>query len=570
MRKYSFYLSSLFLIIFSFFPLLAFANNTPVILQALEEELDRSREGLTLDVFGSPYFLSYLVKDTQKAKIQATYGAILKSSADRSRNLYIEAKVGDMHSDSSNADLESVRPPLLITLPIEDDLDALKKNIWLATDREYKTAVLKYLRKKGKNIQKVEIDNIDDFSMGEKNVHIEAVREYDNFSDRMPSWKNIIRKTSAAFKLNKEIINSRVDFSANSVIRYYLNSEGSKIVNQKDIFSITLSARTKSKDGMNLFDQDVMYFQDPENFPTEEVLREKVLALTQSMMEIRESEVMEPYVGPAILAPDAAGVLFHEAIGHRLEGERQRSEQEGKTFRDKIDESILPDFISIYDDPSRKEYNNIKLSGHYRYDEEGQIGQKVVLVENGVLKNFLLSRTPIKNFPKTNGHGRSDGLKDPMARMSNLIVKSDREVSLETLKDMLIEEARKQNKPYGLLIKKVVGGETNTSKYNFQVFKGKPVFIYKVYVDDGRLELMRGAEFVGTPLASINKIKATGNDYQVFNGFCGAESGFVPVSNITSSVLLSEIELQRTSTRKTKPPILSRPAFSSVLPEMEF
>lgn len=257
--------------------------------------------------------------------------------------------------------------------------------------------------------------------------------------------------------------------------------------------------------------------------------------------------------------------MFHEAIGHRLEGERQRSEREGKTFKDKINEIILPEFISIYDDPSMKKYNNVDLSGSYLYDDEGQKGQKVVLVENGTLKNFLLSRTPIKNFPKTNGHGRSDGMNDPMARMSNLIVKSNNEFSSRELKDMLLEEVRKQNKPYGLIIQKVFGGETNTSKYNFQVFKGKPVYIFKVYADDGHLELVRGAEFVGTPLATINKIIATGNDYEVFNGFCGAESGYVPVSNVTSSVLLSEVELQRTSSRKSKPPILEPPVLTSVL-----
>ena len=554
--------SIIILFIFLLRPLPIFANDlqgTRIIQQALEEEMDRSLNDLKLDIFGPPYFLSYQVKDYQKVKINATYGAILKSDSNRFRNLFVEARVGDYKSDSAPTDLAHSGSANYVPLPVENDLGALKRAIWLATDRIYKVTALNYLRKKGRNIQRVDLEHIDDFTGGEKNIYAETVNENDTFSEHIPQWQNLVRKASALFKGQKEIISSRVDFSAQKTIRIYLNSEKTEIVDQSTMFGITISARSKSEDGMDLFDRNTISFKNLNDFPSEKLLREKVFALIQSLTQLKQSKVIEPYVGPVILEPDAAGVLFHEAIGHRLEGERLRSEREGKTFKEKIDKLILPDFINIFDDPTEKRFNDTDMYGAYHYDDEGQKAQKVVLVENGILKNFLMSRVPIKNISKSNGHGRSDGMRDPIARMGNLIVKSNNEVSQEKLKEMLLEESKKQNKPYGLIIKKITGGETNTSRYNFQVFKGTPVYIYKVYVEDGREEMVRGAEFVGTPLASINKIMATGNDYKVFNGFCGAESGYVPVSSVAPSVLLSEIEFQRKASIKSKPPILRPP-----------
>ena len=566
MKKSCIYFSGIILFISFLLPLQTFASNqldAKVIFKALEEEMNRSLSDLKLDIFKPPYFLSYQVKDHQSVKIRASFGAIVKSDTNRFRNLFVETRVGDVQSDSAATDLAYFGSANYFSLPIENDLDALKREIWFASDRTYKAAALNYLRKKGRNIQKVDSEKINDFSTGEKNVYVETIETEDQFSKNIPHWENRIKNASALFKGHKKILHSRVDFSARKNIRIYLNSEGTKIVDQHTIFGVTISARAKSDDGMDLFDQDTINFKNLKNFPSDDLLREKALALIQSLKNLRESKVIEPYVGPAILEPDAAGVLFHETIGHRLEGERQRSEGEGKTFKEKINQLILPDFINIFDDPTQKRYDDKYLYGAYFYDDEGQKAQKVELVRNGILKNFLMSRVPIKNFTGSNGHGRSDGTRDPIGRMSNLIIKSDEEVSHKKLKEILIAESKKQNKPYGLIIKKIRGGETRTSKYNFQVFKGSPVYIYKVYVEDGREELVRGAEFVGTPLTSINKIMATGNDYRVFNGFCGAESGYVPVSSIAPSILLSEIELQRTASKKSKPPILEAPALQN-------
>ena len=289
------------------------------------------------------------------------------------------------------------------------------------------------------------------------------------------------------------------------------------------------------------------------------MLEEKVTRLIQGIKALQGASQAETYVGPALFSPDAAAVLIHEAVGHRLEGDRLRIATDGKTFMKKIGKMILPPFLTVLDNPQIKQLDGVDLAGHYMFDDEGQKGEEVVLIDQGILKSFLLSRSPVLGSEKTNGHARSDGIKAPMSRMGNLIVHSTKMASSEKLKQLLIEEVQKQKKPYGLFIKKIEGGETQTESANFQVFKGKPLYLYKVYPEDGREELVRGVEFVGTPLSMISKVIATGDDDQVINGFCGAESGFLPVTSVTPSFLLSEVELQLSHEQPLRRPILPPP-----------
>ena len=276
-------------------------------------------------------------------------------------------------------------------------------------------------------------------------------------------------------------------------------------------------------------------------------------------MQLRKAKLLAPYSGPAILCPESAGVFFHEVIGHRMEGERLISPEEGQTFKGKLGTQIFPKFISIIDDPTLSSWNGQSLMGTYLYDDEGVKARRVSLVKSGVLKNFLLSRTPIEQFTRSNGHGRNESFEDPIARMSNLIIHSSRGYSFAKLKEKLLTEVNRQKKPYGLIIQEVGSGETQTTKYGFQAFRGTPTMVYKVDSDSGRETLVRGIEFVGTPLASMNKILATGNDYTVCNKYCNAESGWIPVSTIAPSLLISEIELQKVQESRTKPPILPPP-----------
>jgi predicted Zn-dependent protease len=265
-----------------------------------------------------------------------------------------------------------------------------------------------------------------------------------------------------------------------------------------------------------------------------------------------------------------SGAFIHEAIGHRLEGNRLEEEEEGHTFKDKVGQEVLPTFLTLLDDPGLAEFNGKSLFGHYYYDEEGVRGQKVVLVENGILKNYLMSRRPAKGFPKSNGHGRLSidsfgyyhwyGI-SPMSRMANLIVRSNKELSQEELEKRLIEECKKRGAEFGLIFKGTLGGHARTQKYDNQTFSTSPSLVYRLDARTGERTLVRGVSIVGTPLNALDKIIATGDDYGVFNGYCGAESGVIPQADIAPSILLSEIEVQKDSEEKERPPLLPPPAF---------
>jgi predicted Zn-dependent protease len=281
--------------------------------------------------------------------------------------------------------------------------------------------------------------------------------------------------------------------------------------------------------------------------------------MADDLLALREAPVIEPYSGPAILSGQAAGVFFHEIFGHRIEGHRQKDETEGQTFTKKINQSVLPDFISVYDDPTVKKIGSTDLRGSYLYDDEGMKAQRVTVVENGILKNFLMSRSPIFGFNKSNGHGRKSAGNRPVARQGNLIVESSMTVPKEKLRELLIEECKKQEKPFGLIFEDITGGFTTTRRGGAQAYAVDPIMVYRVYADGRPDELVRGADLIGTPLISFSKILACGDKLGVFNGNCGAESGWIPVSCVSPSILTGEIEIQKKQKSDERPPILPRP-----------
>ncbi|HJT88680.1 MAG TPA: metallopeptidase TldD-related protein, partial [Bryobacteraceae bacterium] len=218
-----------------------------------------------------------------------------------------------------------------------------------------------------------------------------------------------------------------------------------------------------------------------------------------------------------------------------------------------------PDFLSVVFDPTRRKINGIDLNGWYDYDDQGVKARPVLAVDKGVLKTFLLSRSPIRGFPQSNGHGRREPGYDVVSRQSNLIVESSRAVSDARLRQMLIDEVKRQNKPYGLYFQDITGGFTTTSRQGLQAFKVIPVVVYRVYPDGRPDELVRGADIVGTPLSSFAKILATSDKQEVFNGYCGAESGSVPVSAVSPAILVSEIEIEKKAKSQDRPPLLPSP-----------
>jgi predicted Zn-dependent protease len=539
-------------------------DSRQVLLDAMASELQRSQSELVLRGHEPPYFISYQMKDYQQHEIAARYGALFQDEFPRDRKIFVDVRVGSYEFDNSiGEDMDfnfSMKGNSYITRkagPIDDDPIALRTALWLITDEKYKGALFNYLKKKGENVYTVEDPKKPpSFSREKSNVFVQPPV---GFSFDHARWTKVARELSAMFNLAPRIFDSEVRVSAGKVVRYFVSTEGARVITEETLYGVHIAAVTRADDGQLLEDSRDFYASAESRLPADRQLADAAHKLIDELLALRGAPAIDPYTGPAILEPAAAGVLFHEAVGHRLEGERQDDDAEGKTFRGQIGHQVLPSFISIYDDPTLRERGGLELNGYYLFDEEGVAAQRTALVVGGVLRNYLLSRHPVEGFLHSNGHGRSQGNRKPVARMANLLVESKRQVSEAELKKMLIAEAKRQGKPYGLIIRDISGGNTNTSTYGYQAFKGVPRMVYRVDVRDGKETLVRGVEIVGTPLSSINKIMATSGAPGVFNGFCGAESGNVPVSTVAPSTLLQEIELQRAMEGKDRPPILESP-----------
>jgi predicted Zn-dependent protease len=368
-----------------------------------------------------------------------------------------------------------------------------------------------------------------------------------------------VRKLSARFSNYPHVLTSHVSVSGQTDSRYFVNSEGSRIQHGRGFARVVISASAKATDGTDLSSFETFEAVEASGLPDEKILNAAVDRVANDVTNLLKAPEAEPFVGPAIFSGRAAGVFFHEIFGHRVEGHRQKDEAEGQTFTKSVNTKVLPDFLSVVFDPTRRKIDGIDLNGWYDYDDEGVKGRPVLAVDKGVLKTFLMSRSPIKGFDSSNGHGRRQPGLEPVSRQSNLIVESTNAVSDAKLREMLIAEVKKQGKPYGLYFRDITGGFTTTQRAGLQAFKVIPVIVYRIYPDGRPDELVRGTDIVGTPLSSFSKIIATGDKQDVFNGYCGAESGSVPVSAVSPAILVSEIEIEKKAKSNDRPPLLSEP-----------
>lgn len=533
------------------------------ILDAMTKEQKRAFSRLRIENLEKPYFISYRLKSFEEYNIWGSFGALFNNSRDSRRSIYAEVRVGSYDFDQtidgkiSREELDVSESTRFLKAPIENNAMALRIALWHLTDLKYKESLSQILKKKGRMVNEViKSKKLPDFSREKKVHHFDPPSR---FIIDEKYWCDIIRKLSGEFKKNKNFINSWVWFKARRESHFLTNTEGSRIITDQYYFSFSFHADALARDGMPLYLGRHYDYRSLDEFPDLDFFKERREELAHDLMELQQADVLGPYTGPALLKPEAAGIFLHEAIGHRLEGERQISDEEGQTFAGKLGKKILPRAISVIDDPTMKSYEGRSLMGHYLFDDQGVPAQKATLVENGILKGYLLSRTPVEDFSHSNGHGRNSEYEYPMARMGNFIAATREGHTEEELQEMLIKESIRCEKPHGIIIEDVEGGETNTSRYSFQAFKCSPKMVYKVNLDSGKKTLVRGVDFVGTPLTSISKIIAAGDTTEVHNGFCGAESGFIPVSTIAPALLVEELELQRTMGKNKKPPIIPFP-----------
>ncbi|MBS1810977.1 MAG: TldD/PmbA family protein [Acidobacteria bacterium] len=537
-------------------------SNKSAVMTALQEELQRAQKILKQKGDPPPYLIAYQVYDSQQTVVTAQYGALQSSDTGRVRWLDVDVRVGDYQLDNTHrvggGGGGYYGGGGAIPISTEDDLDALKSTIWMVTDQKYKTAQERLIQIKANQAVKVEEeDKSADLSRETPQVAVTPSPSLGKL-DRA-EWEKKLKTWSALFNKYPEILSSSVTFNADATTKYLVNTEGTAIQHGYTRARVMVDARTKAEDGMELYRFETFDAFTPDKLPNDTTIIAAIEKMAKDLLDLRKAPVIEPFTGPAILSGRASGVFFHEIFGHRIEGHRQKEENSGQTFTKQVNKPILPEFISVYDDPTLKQLSNIDLNGYYQFDDEGVKAQRVPVVENGILKNFLMSRSPIKGFPSSNGHGRKQPGMRPVGRQGNLVVQVSKTVPEASLRELLIAECNKQNKPYGLIFKDISGGFTTTDRNAPQAFQVTPVMVYRVYADGRPDELVRGVDLIGTPLTSFSKIVAASDTTEVFNGVCGAESGWVPVSAVSPSILTTQIEVQKKPKSNERLPILPPP-----------
>lgn len=541
-------------------------RSAPPGLAALRSELDRAMK--TLGSARPPvHHLAYTVTHHEDENILAEYGVIDSATHREGRTFDVDVRVGSREFDSHHAS-RNVAPvgAYVQALPLDPgDTLAARQVAWLATERAYKDAVERFVALKNqRDVRTEDEDKSPDFSTEKPTQYI---------GEPVPAlgldvgvWKKRLATASARFKGKKDIHESHVSLQARRRTRWHVSSEGSEVQFSDRSYRLMVTASTQADDGMHLSRFRSFEAWTPEGLPTDAELETAVAEIVAGLEALRRAPLAEPFTGPAILEGRAAGVFFHEVIGHRLEAHRLRSDADGHTFGKKLGQPVMPSFLSLYDDPTILKIGNTELNGHYFFDDEGVPARRASLVDDGVLKEFLLSRTPARGLLQSNGHGRRQEGRPLVARQGNLVLEASETVPAPSLRARLVEEAKKQGRPYGLRFVDIQGGFTDTSRHGTQGFKVMPTVVYRVYTDGRPDELIRGVDIVGTPLTMLMRIQAAGDDYGIFNGVCGAESGWVPVSATSPSLLVGQIETALKDKGNDKPPVLEAPALAGAGP----
>ena len=535
----------------------AVAGELPPVLKAITGEVERGYRAYSVLKENPVYYLSCSVVESDSFRLAAAWGGITDRKREAERQMDLDLRVGSPELDNTHRAWGDEWG--LTGVSLKDDPAAIAADIWLDTERRYRSSVEKFVKIAADRAVKVkEEDTSPDFCAAPAVSLVEESRAM-KIDER--AWETAVREVSAEFRKHPAVLESEVSVSALNQTRYFADSRGSAVVQVMPLAEFRMWASARAEDGMEFSLYRQYPARDPAGLPGVSRMKADADAIGRTLEGLKTAPMVDPFTGPAILSGRAAAVLFHEVLGHRLEGHRQKDEDADQTFTKQMNKRILPEFLTIIDDPTRTGAEGIMLMGHYRVDDEGVRARPVTLVDRGVLRSFLMSRSPVKGFPESNGHGRRQPGKGAVARQANLIITSTRRMSPDALRRELIRLCREKRKPYGLIFEEIEGGFTFTGRTVPNAFNVMPQVVRRVYTDGRPDELVRGVDLIGTPLTTLEKIRATGNDAGVFNGWCGAESGWVPVSAVSPSLLFSEVEVQRKQKGQERPPLLPPPSW---------
>lgn len=511
-----------------------------------------------------PYYMNFRVEDNTMHAITANFGAIIASTTDRSAQFMSHMRLGNPDFDSylgaQSIMVARTVQPATIALETAGAEKSLRQAIWRDVNSRYKAGLkyYEYLKAMSGVAAKGE-DKALDWTPAPVEKHYDP-----EFTDKQKAfdkavWEQRLREYTAIPLRDPSMTQATASISYTLTRKYFLDTDGSEVVQNLTYCTLLIQAATTADDGMELPLFKTYFAFTPEGLPSPEQIRADMEAMTDKLIELRKAPLVQAYMGPALLAGEAAGVFFHEIFGHRVEGQSMKYNVDGQTFKKQVGQSVLPKSFSVYDDPTIKQYNGQDLNGYYQYDEQGVKGERVCITDKGVLRNFLMTRTAIDGFGKTNGHGRAQMGLDPTSRQSNLIIETSDPKTEKELRELLIAEIKKQGKEYGLFFKEVTGGFTMTYTGDTNSFQVNPLEVYKVYPDGRPDELIRGVDLIGTPLSMFSNITHAGGQSKIFTGMCGAQSGNVPVTAISPTILVNKVEVQRRADSQQIPQILPRP-----------
>lgn len=527
-------------------------------LEILSNELMRNFK--TLKKQKPPvYYLSYQLRVMKELNLIAVAGDLSQNTKGSFGWLDVDARVGSTQTDNTH-ELKGFWNKYRLeggVVPTDQkSRRALRHLLWRSTQKAVEKAQDDYNNVvSNKQVSSASLDPSDDFVPPQKQLFCQTHPEitYDR-----QEIANRLKEISALVKEYNFIDKSAFAFSLSQEDTFFVNSVGSRLRTPRILGRYSFMIQAQTPEGMILERNAIYDGVKMEDFPSLETMKEDFARMAQELKALLAAPAMEPYTGPVILKNRASGVFFHEILGHRLEGHRQKSDSFGQTFTNRVGKQVVSPILNVSDNPLLSQFQGVPLRGYYLFDDEGNPAQNVTLIEKGILKNFLMSSSPIKNFSQSNGHGRKEFGYRAVSRMGNTIITPVKAVSYEELEKQLLAEIKRQNKPYGLIIDDISGGFTMTETSAPQAFKVNPLLVYKIY-PDGHKEIVRGVDLVGTPLTSFSKVIAAADDYAVFNGSCGAESGWVPVSAVSPSILVSEMEVEKVHKNPSKPPILRPP-----------
>ena len=515
-----------------------------VVMRAMVDEMQRSMEKLSLDDLPKPYFIQLATQDRSTFSVRAAYGGLLRSEERHNRFINIRTRVGSYTMDNTNV-LRSFGQ--VGTLPLDDDYVALRHAIWLLLDQDYKGAVETLTRKEAYLKSKTVVDRPDDFSAAPS---VQKSGPPTKLDLAPAEWEQRIVQLSKRFERYGKIQNSSVSFMAGTVTDWIVNSEGTRLRSSDTGLWLEIKARIQAPDGMPLSDSRTYLAETPDQLPTIEKMQTDIDEMCTSLVALSEAEVPEQYTGPILFEAIAAGSVFDALLADALCA-RPVPLGAGRWGDDSLEKKlglrILPRSFQIFDDPGPKQFEGTVLAGAYKYDDEAVKAHRVSIVEKGILKNLVSARAPTKKVKRSTGHGRNNGFGDARATAGCLYVSDDNALSQSELKEELIQAARDEGLPFALRITTLKPGRSGSL--------GPPVYAYKVFVDDGREELVRGLQFLPVERRALKRILAAGRERKAYN-----TSGSVASTIIAPAILFEELELTKTETEFDKLPILPSPS----------